>query len=368
MDFSILVMATPATKAKVAQTIKTAKKVLSPVINYFQDHLSVKPGPVKDKLELNYDWMAHWRHYAQYIPSLEEKIKTNPYPNEDCDVIIYVLNDNETPCGHGNGMLAWATPLHRDQYGRAISGIINFCDKELDKTLHNHYIGTVNTMLHELGHVLVVSDSNFRHFKNYSYDNIIVHDSNNNLFLTTPIAKHTAQEFYGCYDDSILPGIPIENQGGSATQFTHFDERFVLTSLMTGISYFDIQHVSPFFFAVAEDSGWYNARIKDASAGFRYGYKKGCEFFQKPCIDPLTHVTNWPEFFCDGGTKYGCTSDGLSIATCECDKYTINALETGRLKEASNGELIEYVSWVGGTQLNNRCPFYSGEKVDGRPH
>eukprot|EP01083_Nonionella_stella_P249400 862441_1 len=366
-----------SSKAKVASIMKTAKRAMSPIINYFQDHFSVQSGPVRGSLPIDYDWIEAFRkwHPGSYSLlstfTLNQWKNSHPYAEVECDIIIYVINDDGAPCGPDSGTLAWALPMNRDQFGRPIDGIVNLCNIELQHALDGNYIESVNTLLHEFAHVMLVSDDNFHHFRYHQYSDIIKYGDNGHIFLQTPMVKQVVQDFYGCYDDSILPGMPIENQGPDSTRLTHWDERFALTSLMTGISYQDLVRVSPFFYAIAVDSGWYHVRMEDAGA-YRFGYKQGCDFFTKPCIDETSQTTNWPQLFCDGADeqssvsgnvhKHGCTADGVSIATCETVFTSHRGV--GRIKEAEivtepDGTVNGYQqNWFGGSDLNNHCPFY----------
>ena len=263
-------------------------------------------------------------------------------------------------------MLAWALALHRDQYGRPISGLINFCDLALQFALDGSYINTVNTLLHELAHVLFLSEENFAHYNlanapaGLTHDNLVRTDTNGHHWLMTPNAKEVAREFWGCPS---APGVPIENQGGDATKLKHFEERFMLTDAGTGISYNDKVYISEFFFAVAQDSGWYCTRIKSGSSHFRMGYKKGCRWITEACIDDADDTSNFPEFFCDGGgatqTYSGCTADGYSIAECggTHDYLAGSGRIEGDVQLGADG--YSFVAFdTGMPSINNRFPWY----------
>lgn len=126
----------------------------------------------------------------------------------------------------------------------------------------------VLTMIHEIMHVMGWSDSAIATYQDFrkegdvkTYDQptkeVTLRGKTVKL-VTTPEVVKTAREHFGC--DS-LEGLELEDQGGSGTAGSHWDERVAREDLMCGIIG-DYKGLSKFTMALFVDSGWYSITTK----------------------------------------------------------------------------------------------------------
>jgi len=71
--------------------------------------------------------------------------------------------------------------------------------------------------------------------------------------LKTPALVEYAQKFYNC---TTANHIPLENDGGDGSQWSHFERAFFFNENMTASSFNNLKF-SGFSFKLLEDSGWY---------------------------------------------------------------------------------------------------------------
>lgn len=72
--------------------------------------------------------------------------------------------------------------------------------------------------------------------------------------VTTPEVVKTARDYFGC---SSLEGLELEDQGGSGTAGSHWDERVAKEDLMCGIIG-GFKGITKMTMALFVDSGWYS--------------------------------------------------------------------------------------------------------------
>ena len=145
---------------------------------------------------------------------------------QDSDYIVYI-SYSDTNCG--TSTLAWATPCVQDQYGRPIAGGINFCSSGLTS---QYWKQDVLITLHEITHAMIMSPSLWDDFidnngGSIEYSDVIVtktlpHDFNQSYIVTNKV-KLLAQQHFDCYDESIMPGLPLEDDGGSGSASSHWE-------------------------------------------------------------------------------------------------------------------------------------------------
>ena len=192
-----------------------------------------------------------------------------------------------------------------------------------------------STFAHELTHILGFSASLYQYFLDTNYA-----DSANPVSLGSAeskkanyqvqvdlpvsggLSKETfslltltelvsyAREYYGC---PTLVGVPLENNGTSATIGSHWEKLFLPTEYMNptvenpGI-------ISEFTFALLRSSGWYKTKI-GAAQYYDWGKGEGCEFFK---VCPQTKN----KAYCLEAEKgqQVCASEYLSKSKCNVDK------------------------------------------------
>ena len=104
----------------VNEIMNKVKEIISPVINYIQDHFSVYPGSVQQLLPIEFDWipsLKNWKegqsvngdHSQSYEWSFWDHLQfnawavTHDHTEGKFDLVIYVLNDDHAPCGPNTG-------------------------------------------------------------------------------------------------------------------------------------------------------------------------------------------------------------------------------------------------------------------------
>ncbi len=121
----------------------------------------------------------------------------------------------------------------------------------------------VLTMIHEIMHIMGWSSSAFQYWQDSrkTGDSKLYDETTKTATLrgksvtlvTTPEVVKTARSYFNC---NTLEGLELEDQGGSGTAGSHWDERVAREDLMCGQigGYKGLTVLSAAFF---EDSGWY---------------------------------------------------------------------------------------------------------------
>lgn len=121
----------------------------------------------------------------------------------------------------------------------------------------------VLTMIHEIMHIMGWSSGAFQYWQDSRktgdsklYDvttKTATLRGKSVTLVTTPEVVKTARSYFNC---NTLEGLELEDQGGSGTAGSHWDERVAREDLMCGQigGYKGITELTAAFF---EDSGWY---------------------------------------------------------------------------------------------------------------
>lgn len=185
-------------------------------------------------------------------------------------------------------------------------------------TSENNKDEFIMLMTHELCHSLGFSFSDMQNFKKsdgstYStselFTTMTVRGMDDQLFLSTPKVKQYARDLFGCSD---LPGVQLENQGGSGSLFQHWDKRMMGTEFMNPQILSNDVVYSKLTLAVLEDSGWYKPDYSYGS-DINFGYEKGCDFIENKCIVDEQPISD--EFCVNTDYKY-CDFSYLSFGYC----------------------------------------------------
>ncbi len=162
------------------------------------------------------------------------------------------------------------------------------------------------------------------------------------VIIASPKVQAWARKYYGC--DSVL-GVELENQGGSGTQYSHWEKRTANNEYMTGTA-----SQNPVFSELTlsyfEDSGWYHVNYSQAQQ-LLWGQGMGCDFVLKSC-------PSWPAgqgYFCTEPDKAGCTADYQAKGYCQ--------IGTGNVP-ADYQYFSSSPTEVGAQDLPDYCPLYWG--------
>ena len=129
--------------------------------------------------------------------------------------------------------------------------------------------------------------------------------------LKTPQLLARARSYFEC---STLEGVDLEDDGGSGSAGSHWEERQLVTEFMAAAPSGMKNVKSEFTLALMEDSGWYKPDYSQAEA-MRWGYKKGCTF-----TDTCGPVST--SGFCLQQNKWQCSFDRSGMGNCSnTDKY-----------------------------------------------
>ena len=159
------------------------------------------------------------------------------------------------------------------------------------------------------------------------------------LVNSTKVLKK-AREHFGCKD---LKGIPLENQGGQGSAGFHWESRYMLGDYMISTDYED-SVISDITLALFEDSGFYQVNY-DYGNLFKFGKNKGCDFFNKKCIE--NGKVLFEDEFCMSTGEPMCTQSKTFKAECLIYDY--------KQVLAPKYQYFENIS-LGGNPTTDFCP------------
>lgn len=163
------------------------------------------------------------------------------------------------------------------------------------------------------------------------------------IYVNSPKVLEKAREHFNCHS---LKRLPLENQGDTGTLGFHWEERYMLGDYMVGTSYMD-NVISDITLALFEDSGFYKIDYYAAEL-FRFGKNKGCEFFNKKCIEDGKVLFENEFCFYSGEPK--CTQSRISRGECIVYNLSIyNIILPEKYQYFNNSDL-------GGYPYTDFCP------------
>ena len=218
------------------------------------------------------------------------------------DVIIFPQFDSDL----GSNVLAAAAPCIVTNSNRPYGGVLYInTNLNFNKGNTNQYLK--NILLHEITHILVFHPYFFTALK-------LNQTEGSNSYIISPKAVAKAREHFDC---SSITRIPLENQGGTGSVGSHWESRYMLGDYMISTDYPD-QAISDITLGLFEDSGFY--KVNYYSGGlFKFGKGKGCEFFNKDCIENEKATF---EEFCDTANAAMCSSSRTLKSSCYLTTYT----------------------------------------------
>jgi leishmanolysin len=282
-------------------------ELMSTVKEFYERRLLVYP--IKNNLSLN-------GAYACGGVQIPEAHKTEGVP---ADIIIYVYGNNYSD--EYWVARAAACILEGYPYNNVIAGRIEINSGQYTSSLS--YEDKMQTVIHEMFHVLGFSNSLFHYFVKedgnpYSTEELTLFTDIRGkpaVLLTTPTVKTLAQKAFGCSD---LEGVELEDAGGVGTVGSHWEKRVMFNDFMIGdIGPTDIIY-SDISFGILQDSGWYTVNW-DYTQSIVYGKGKGCQFLDEKCV--YDGVAQFDEFCTDSSSESKC--DYLRLNKGYCTKFNL---------------------------------------------
>ena len=261
------------------------------------------------------------------------------------DLIIFPSFDSTL----GEGVLAAAAPCLLANNYRPIGGVL-YISTTLGFDATNFELYMKNLLLHEITHILAFHPDIFSNLRMYKTVGSI-------SYITSSKAVTKAREHFGC---SLLTQIPLENQGGTGSVGSHWESRYMLGDYMISTDYPD-QAISDITLGLFEDTGFY--KVNYYSGGlFKFGKGKGCEFFNKDCIE--NDKATFDEF-CDTAKEAMCTSSRAIKSSCYITTYDSNLpSEYQHFSDPKKGGIyptnycpVPYSSHSSNNYFSNHCQF-----------
>mmetsp|Transcript_20091 Transcript_20091/g.47849 ORF Transcript_20091/g.47849 Transcript_20091/m.47849 type:complete len:708 (+) Transcript_20091:61-2184(+) len=299
------------------------------------------------------------------------------------DLVVFVSGRTTGLC-QDTGAQAYAVTCQRDAAtDRPLAGWLNFCPAQLQTQLQGDRLRQlqVNTVIHELVHVLGFSKENMAFWRDaenqfrtprcfvvggppigngpnecrlseinemefqppytddtkterYVADTTIKEFVERGHSVTDPVRKivtpeatSTARSFFGC---SSLQGVELENfvKGSSvgtesySLEDSHLEKRIFFNELMVreqSSTALDAPR-SVFTLAILKDSGWYDVKYENADP-FTRGRGSGCEYALDKCDINLPTG----EYCSDGNVKGQCTPDLSAVGDCNAQVFALNS-------------------------------------------
>jgi leishmanolysin len=247
------------------------------------------------------------------------------------------------------GILAAAAPCIIDENNRPFGGVL-YINKKLDFNKVNTKLYMKNLLLHEITHILAFHPNLFSNLN-------MIEKIYSRSYIISSNALAKAKEHYNC---SSIIRIPLENQGGSGSVGSHWESRYMLGDYMISTDYPD-QAISDITLGLFEDTGFY--KVNYYSGGlFKFGKGKGCEFFNKDCIE--NDKATFDEF-CDTAKEAMCTSSRAIKSSCYITTYDSNLpSEYQHFSDPKKGGIyptnycpVPYSSHSSNNYFSNHCQF-----------
>ena len=207
-----------------------------------------------------------------------------------------------------NGIIASAAPCLIDNNLRPIAGVL-YINNKLNFEMTNSEFYMKNILFHEISHILGFHPFFFEQLKMSKV-------SRSMSYIISSKALSKAREHFNC---SPLSFIPLENQGGEGSIGGHWESRYMLGDYMISTDFQD-NTTSDITLALFEDTGFYKVNYYTGSL-FKFGKNKGCDFFNKNCIE--NEKANFEEF-CDIENEGKCSSSRTIKSSCYIINYNSN--------------------------------------------
>jgi len=170
-------------------------------------------------------------------------------------------------------------------------------------------------LIHEIMHTLGVSKNSFGDFLD-SYGRTrrghiksVKIAGVTQTVIDIPELTQRLRTFYNCPS---VPGLIMEDDGGSGSAASHLERKFFVYETMASGGIYG-RRVTEFSLALLEGSGWYAPDYSYAEP-YHFGKGQGCDFIFQKCSSSQALF----EEFCTGSER-GCASTGRSGGKCSSD-------------------------------------------------
>jgi len=170
-------------------------------------------------------------------------------------------------------------------------------------------------VIHEMFHTLGISKNSFSSYIDANGKTRSGHVKTASIggvtqtVIDIPELTAKIQAYYGC---SSVPGLIMENDGGSGTATSHLERKFFVYETISSGGIFG-RRVSNFSLGLLEGSGWYAPDYNYAEPYF-FGQGEGCNFINTKCSSTKATFSD----YCTGSNR-GCAPQGRSGGKCSSD-------------------------------------------------
>ena len=196
--------------------------------------------------------------------------------------------------------------LHPDT-NRPIGGVL-YLNPRISTWKKNWKLDIKYTIFHEITHILGFNYDVFSNLKMVTFDSTL-------YYINSPKVLEKAKEYFGC-DNLPVPGVPLENQGGTGSAKSHWEGRYMFGEYMN-MEVVPEQAISDITLALLEDTGFYKVNYFTGGL-FKFGKNKGCDFLSKKCIENDTATF---DEFCDVPNEPKCTASRTSKSKCDLNTF-----------------------------------------------
>ncbi|XP_047668344.1 leishmanolysin-like peptidase 2 [Tachysurus fulvidraco] len=240
----------------------------------------------------------------------------------DTDVLLYVKAQNSDKCRADSSLLAYSAHCQSDSVGRPVAGVLVICREPLSMERFSHEY-MVQTVIHELFHVLGFSKELFSKWKgrslssqmvmDSSHGQVIYTDESGQMRLYTPNVNKALQTHLNSTHTEL--GAPLENQDADSHGFSsHWEARVLQGSIMTAmLAEPTLVRIDVITLSAFQDTGWYSVNLSQAQT-LLWGENEGTFF------GSVSTCKRSSSFFCTGSGS-GCHYLHLHKGVCQSDDY-----------------------------------------------
>jgi leishmanolysin len=317
-------------------------KLIPPAVSYFQAALKIK-YPVVGNMVLSSRVKTVC---GQTTPSVL-------FTGVAADVFIYYDSDTESGTQIAATSQCYVATSGRTLISRTVMNR-NMIPVTTDVLIHEK---NMYTIMHEMMHTFGFSSVLYPRFLDTNgktrtghIKSVSIGGSTRSVIDVPPLTG-MLQEYYGC---STVPGLILENGGGSDTTSSHVERKYFLYDFMASGSIFG-RRVSQFSLAFLEGSGWFQPDYSYAEPFF-YGKGQGCSFITGTCSSGSSNF----EEYCVGSSR-GCSPTGRGGGSCQSDSLTENCryYYPSENNDCENDNGADYARFPSletyGRSTNSRC-------------
>ncbi|CUG84503.1 major surface protease, GP63, putative, partial [Bodo saltans] len=207
--------------------------------------------------------------------------------------------------------IAWASYCELDATNkRPLVGRSNFGPKYLTNSSALELRTVIRTGVHEIMHALGFSKQYVSNHNPSIFGNISTRGKN--VFAINGSATVAAgRSFFNC---SSLTAVELEDEGGSGTQYSHWERRNHYEDVMAGVVG-DFMYISNLTLSYFHDLGVYQADFSYAETPL-WGQRQGCSLLNESCMSTSNPGLGW--MFCNDTQKKSnlCLYNYVGYSTC----------------------------------------------------